>query len=64
MILSKQVLTSGIQGLNSEPTFHCLLTKFHKNLPVGSKDDGGGGGGRHTDRIVISLAYVFPLEGK
>jgi hypothetical protein len=33
-------------------------TKCYKNLLIGSKIDGGGED-RHTDRKVISKAYIF-----
>jgi hypothetical protein len=38
--------------------WHNLPTEFHKNLPIGSQVDGRD---KHTDRMVISLAYIFPL---
>jgi hypothetical protein len=38
-----------------------LLTELHKNLPVVSTVDRTV---RHTDRMVISLAYIFPLRRK
>jgi hypothetical protein len=43
------------------PQWHYLPTEFHKNLPIGSEVDRGG---RHTDRMVITLAYIFPLGRK
>jgi hypothetical protein len=36
-----------------------LLTELHKNLPVGSTVDKTV---RHTDRMVISLAYFFSFR--
>jgi hypothetical protein len=39
--------------------WHDLRTEFHKNLAVGSEVDRGD---RHTDRMVISLAYFFPFR--
>jgi hypothetical protein len=41
--------------------WHGLPIEFHKNLSMGAEIDGGGG---HTDRMVISLAYIFPLGRK
>jgi hypothetical protein len=43
--------------------WHNHPSEFHKNLPIGSKVEGRA---RHmqTGRMVISLAYIFPLERK
>jgi hypothetical protein len=38
--------------------WHDLPTECHKNVPAGSEVDGG------TDRMVMSLAYFFPLGKK
>jgi hypothetical protein len=35
-----------------------LLAEFHADLSIGSEVDGGN---RHTNRMVISLAYIFPV---
>jgi hypothetical protein len=40
--------------------WHDLSTEFHKNLPVGSEVNRG----TYTDRLMISLAYIFPLGSK
>jgi hypothetical protein len=49
----------GIKNYGIEVTFNGndFRTEFHKHLPVGSKVDRGTE--RHTDRVVISLAYFF-----
>jgi hypothetical protein len=39
--------------------WHELPTEFHKSLPLSSEVVRGKG--RHTDRKVISLAYISPL---
>jgi hypothetical protein len=39
-----------------------LSTKFHKNLQIGSRTERGAD--RCTDKMVISLAYIFPLGSK
>jgi hypothetical protein len=39
-----------------------LHTEFHKNLSVGPKVDRGTD--THTNRIMISLVYIFPLGRK
>jgi hypothetical protein len=49
--------------LQGQLQFYDLPTEFHKNLPVCS-EVGGRGQTRHTDRMVISLAYNFPLGRK
>jgi hypothetical protein len=43
-----------------------LPTKLHKNIPIGSKVDRETDrqADRRTDSMVISLAYIFPLEMK
>jgi hypothetical protein len=43
--------------------WHDLTTEFHKNLPLGSEVDRGDRY-RHTDRMVITLAYFLPLGRK
>jgi hypothetical protein len=42
--------------------WQCLHTEFHKNLPFGSKVDRGTD--IRKNRMVISLAYIFPLGRK
>jgi hypothetical protein len=41
---------------------HDLPTEFHKYLRIGSEVDGGRN--RHTDRMVVALAYILLQEGK
>jgi hypothetical protein len=41
--------------------YHNLCTEFHGNLSTGSIVDSGD---RNTDRMIHSLAYIFPVGRK
>jgi hypothetical protein len=58
------VAATALKTYRVEVTFNgmtCLLN-FRKNLPIGSIVDRSIDTDRHTHRMAISLAYIFPYR--